>query len=113
MTSKNSRLSSDDNHLLGPECRGVVGAHLCETAAARPSPHVAGVTQKVDRLEARGVVRTYGAEQHEQPGVLGRGHPQGGLRTDHGRSDVERGGGVVRDPGRVNNNQSETGQKVS
>ena len=51
-----------DGHLLGPEGGGVVGSHLGEAAAARPGPHVARVTEQVDRLEPGGVVRPHRAE---------------------------------------------------
>ena len=94
-------------NLLSPESGGVVGAHLGEATATRPGPDIAGVTQEVDRFEARGVVGTHRAQQHEQPRVVSRGHAQGGLRPYHGGPDVERGGRVVRNPVRVNNNQPE------
>ena len=94
-------------NLLSPESGGVVGAHLGEAAAPRPCPDIAGVTEEVDWLEPGGVVRPHRAQQHEQPGVVGRGHAQGGLRPYHGGPDVERGGGVVGNPVGVNNNQPE------
>ena len=94
-------------NLLSPESGGVVGTHLGEATATRPCPDIAGVTEEVDRLEAGGVVRTYRAQQHEQPRVVRRGHAQRRLRPYHGGPDVERGGGVVGNPVGVNNNQPE------
>ena len=92
-------------NLLSPQSGGVVGAHLSEATATRPCPDIAGVAEEVDGFEPRGVVRAHRAQQHEQTGVVSRGHAQGRLRPYHGGPDVERGGGVVRNPVRVNNNQ--------
>ena len=90
---------------LCPQCGGIVGAHLGEATTSRPGSHVLRVGQQVDWLEPSRVVRSHWAEQHKQPCFTSRSDSQGWFRPNHGRPDVEGGGGVVGHPLLVDHHQ--------
>ena len=90
---------------LCPQCGGIVGAHLGEATTSRPGSHVLRVGQQVDWLEPGRVVRSHWAEQHEQPCFTSRGDSEGWFCPNHGRPDVEGGGGVVGHPLLVDHHQ--------
>ena len=90
---------------LCPQCGGIVGAHLGEATTSRPGSHVLRVGQQVDWLEPSRVVRSHWAEQHEQPCFTSRSNSEGWFCPNHGRPDVEGGGGVVGHPLLVHHHQ--------
>ena len=90
---------------LCPQCGGIVGAHLGEATTSRPGSHVLRVGQQVDWLEPSRVVRSHWAEQHKQPCFTSRSDSEGWFCPNHGRPDVEGGGGVVGHPLLVDHHQ--------
>ena len=90
---------------LCPQRGCIVGSHLCVPAAPRPGSNILWVRQQVHRLEARRVVRANWAEEDKESCFASGSHSKGRLCPNHGRPDVEGGGGVVGHPLLVDHNQ--------